>query len=1192
MPGLPRGSVWLKALCCLLAIFAFAFSSYGQNPCPTGNCTSKDVTVTRVEMIDATTEGPLPNSCPSGSQSVSVKLKVTFNVTSKTRYGFIIIGDVYLNGNPVRKVWQCSPGEFTQGDHQIIVSTPFDWPCGSSIELRDVFIAWDNAAPTTPNGICDYLNQQTGALTGCTVIDPKCNYYGSTESFVVAAPLIADFTYSGSCPGNTLYQPITFSSPASGTGATTGGNKPYQYSWKITDVVTSVVVGTSTGSSYTYTPASAHDLSVQLTVTDASTPQGTATVTKIVTATSCCTPPTITSQPADQTKCAGAAASFTVGHSGGLPDPHIQWQVSTDGSTWNNVPGAAPYSNTTSATLNISAVTAGMNNYRYRAVLQSGVCDEVESATATLYVSPTTVGGTVSAAQSVCSGSSPANALQLSGHTGGVVMWQRSTDNFASNTVSITNTSTTLTAAQIGALTQDTWFRAVVKSGVCDQKVSSAVKISVDPASVGGTLSSGQRICTGSQPITNLALSGYTGTVVKWQQSTSEDFTTGVSDLNVTAATLPANTIGELTTTTWFRAVVKSGVCGVAYSAAAKITVDPTTVGGSVSGAHTICSGSQPTGNLVLSGQVGSVVMWQRSTDAFGNNISDIANTSATLTSAQIGTLTQDTWFRAVVKSGECLSVASGTVKITVQQPIANNTIAQSQTICSGNAPALLTGSIPTGGNGNPTYQWQSDASGSFTNIEGATGKDFQPGTLSHITRYRRIVSAGTACTAHASNAVTISISEESVVYSLEGSSYCATAPASGTLKLGGSYPGVLYQLHRAGDHSTVQDPKTGDGAVLTWTGLEAGQYYVKGTGVAPTYCESVTGVATVRMFDCSVFYTLTQGYYGNKNGKSCIGYTPVATIRELLGSEDLVVGTNKWVQVPATDDGAKKLNSVLPGGGTATGLPEGAACVITEGCFKSPTYLTVKQQRINNNLLSQTLTLSLNARWKEGEVLLFPIRSGWLTTQKMTGCQDDAVVVEVCGSNTVSSILMNEKVVQYLGEGATVADLLDLANWALGGTVTAGVGGVPSYGDITEAVDAINKSFDEGRRFLDYYPVKQTCEMLFPAPVVVEPAYVTARSAVAGEPVVTSSLSVVAYPNPFTDKVSFVVETGLSGTGSLELYDIAGQRVAVVYQGLFSAGKQSFEARLTRSQATSLIYVVTIGNKRVTGKVFRLGGK
>src|SRR5678815_5064066 len=90
---------------CRLSLAAFLFLltglligilGYGQGSCPTSNCTSGDMTITNVELVQAD-GSPLPNTCIPGQQTVAVKLKVTFNATSKTRYGFLIVGDLTIN---------------------------------------------------------------------------------------------------------------------------------------------------------------------------------------------------------------------------------------------------------------------------------------------------------------------------------------------------------------------------------------------------------------------------------------------------------------------------------------------------------------------------------------------------------------------------------------------------------------------------------------------------------------------------------------------------------------------------------------------------------------------------------------------------------------------------------------------------------------------------------------------------------------------------------------------------------------------------------------------------------------------------------------------------------------------------------------------------------------------------------------
>lgn len=108
---------------------------------------------------------------------------------------------------------------------------------------------------------------------------------------------------------------------------------------------------------------------------------GSATVTVIQ-------PPSITAQPANATVCVGGNATFTAGVSPAVSTTTYQWQISTDGgASWTNLVNNATYSGVTTASLTVSAVTAGMNGYRYRLVV-NGQCppSPVTSASATLQV--------------------------------------------------------------------------------------------------------------------------------------------------------------------------------------------------------------------------------------------------------------------------------------------------------------------------------------------------------------------------------------------------------------------------------------------------------------------------------------------------------------------------------------------------------------------------------------------------------------------------------------------------------------------------------------------------------------------------------------------------------------------------------------------------------------------------------------
>lgn len=420
---------------------------------------------------------------------------------------------------------------------------------------------------------------------------------------------------------------------------------------------------------------------------------------------------------ANQTICSGSTpADLTLtGNIGSI----TKWQKATNAA----FTGAVDIANTTATLSGVSIGALTATTY-FRAVITSGVCTSANSASAIITVDPTSVGGTVSANQTICSGSTPANLI-LTGNTGSVTKWQKATNSSFTGATDIANNTITLTGVSIGALTATTYFRAVVTSGTCSSANSAYVTITVDPTSVGGTVTANQTICSGSTPA-DLTLSGNIGTVTKWQKATNSLFT-GAVDIANTSTTLTGVSIGALTVTTYFRAVVTSGTCSSANSALVIITVDPTSVGGTVSSDQTICTGTIPA-NLTLGGNVGTVTKWQKATNAAFTGAVDIANTSITLTGVSIGALTATTYFRAVVTSGTCSSANSAYVTITINEnTLITSQATGSQIICSSSnfTPISVTASGTA-----LTYQWYSNTISSIiggTLIPGATSNLYTP---------------------------------------------------------------------------------------------------------------------------------------------------------------------------------------------------------------------------------------------------------------------------------------------------------------------------------------------------------------------------------------------------------------------------------------------------------------------------------
>jgi gliding motility-associated-like protein len=128
---------------------------------------------------------------------------------------------------------------------------------------------------------------------------------------------------------------------------------------------------------------------------------------------------------------------------------------------------------------------------------------------------------------------------------------------------------------------------------------------------------------------------------------------------------------------------------------------------------------------------------WQQSS----NNIS-FTNIANAISPDYVAAPTVNTWYRRQVTSGACQHL-SDTILITVRPSLGNNRIAGPTEVCSQTAPSLITGTTPTGGEGNYVYAWEQSFDGGITwsVLPNETGKDYQPPVLTQTTSYRRIVS-------------------------------------------------------------------------------------------------------------------------------------------------------------------------------------------------------------------------------------------------------------------------------------------------------------------------------------------------------------------------------------------------------------------------------------------------------------------
>jgi hypothetical protein len=82
----------------------------------------------------------------------------------------------------------------------------------------------------------------------------------------------------------------------------------------------------------------------------------------------------------------------------------------------------------------------------------------------------------------------------------------------------------------------------------------------------------------------------------------------------------------------------------------------------------------------------------------------------------------------------------------------------------------------------------------------------------------------------------------------------------------------------------------------------------------------------------------------------------------------------------------------------------------------------------------------------------------------------------------------------------------------------------------------------------------------------------------------------VSAAPNPYNDRIRFTVQSNVSGRGSLELYNMLGQRVKTIFEGEVQKGQvKTIEYAVPGAQRSGLIYMFRVGNERTSGKLIGL---
>jgi len=406
----------------------------------------------------------------------------------------------------------------------------------------------------------------TLSLNPATLADQAANYNvivsgscGSPDTSVMAAIVVSSLPVITTEP---VAQTLCEGSSLSLSVLATGTGLSYQWRKGIVNLTNVGNISGSNSATLVINPIAASDagFDYNVIVTGSCLPADTSVSVAVIVNTA----PVVNSQPAPQTICEGAAASFTVSASGsGLT---YQWRRGTV-----NLTNAGTFSGVTTATLAISSVVIADAATDYNVVVTGSCTPPVVSNNAALVVNTAPVIVTVSSSQTVCAGTSVSFTVNATG-TGVFYQWRKGIVNLT-NTGSISGAnSATLTINPVTSADAATDYNVVV-SGTCTPSVASVnVNLTVNDLPGFQTAPTNQTICNGGT-VTFSSVAQGSGISYQWFRGASA-LTDGGNLSGTTTHSLTINPATMADAATDYYLVV-TGICSPdARSADVSLTIE------------------------------------------------------------------------------------------------------------------------------------------------------------------------------------------------------------------------------------------------------------------------------------------------------------------------------------------------------------------------------------------------------------------------------------------------------------------------------------------------------------------------------------------------------------------------------------------------------------------------------------------
>ncbi|MEM4531105.1 MAG: PKD domain-containing protein, partial [Thermofilaceae archaeon] len=441
-----RGGLVLALLACVLGMRLLGINALAGWPRCISGCTAKDASITRVWLV----ANP---ACTPGAPT-SAELWAEFDVERMNGICCVVsVVDVYIEGQDPLLDYITFIGDLpAKGTYERKIAE-VTWTCGATVILRNVYAQWipgtgQGCPGSCPSGNCDSYD-----------VPSKCFY--AAGPWVAEAPLVADFTHTAPvCHCNTIQFIDT----------TTGGKKPYTYSWAFGDG------GTSTVQNPSHHYANPGTYEVTLTVWDSSSPQQVDSQTYPVTVRA---NPVANFSASPTSGCAPLTVTFTDASTPGSPNGGAitkwEWDFTNDGSfdrIDKSPPGSFTYTysspGTYSVTLRVTdenGCTKNLTKIGYITVNDCCVSPSITQQPASV---------------TVCAGSSVTFSVTATGTTPLSYQWQRLVGGTWQDISGATDASYTINPVGTG----DAGSYRVIVTNPCGSVTSSVATLTVPGADV------------------------------------------------------------------------------------------------------------------------------------------------------------------------------------------------------------------------------------------------------------------------------------------------------------------------------------------------------------------------------------------------------------------------------------------------------------------------------------------------------------------------------------------------------------------------------------------------------------------------------------------------------------------------------------------------------------------------------------